>query len=212
MLSALFYPKVNFEETFIPYIYKEIWFDALYADVLNQQKNMTIIDVGANIGIVTDHMRPYAKKIYAIEPSTEHFEALAKNKEYNKWNNVELFKLALADRDGEMYLNMNLGNRTCHSLVTDWRFNEGEKVKTMRFDTFMKENKIDKVDFVKFDVEGAEDMILRSEGFINIVDKIKAIEVEFHYQTYPELIKHMEKLGFTGRRYDCSAIVILFVK
>jgi len=211
-LSALFYPKVNFDETFIPYIYKEIWFDLIYADVLNQQKDMVIMDVGANIGIVTDHMRPHAKKIYAIEPAAEHFEALTKNKEFNEWDNVELFKLALADRDGEMELNLNLGNRTCHSLVTDWRFKQTEKVKTMRFDTFMKENKIKEIDFVKFDVEGAEDMILRSEGFINVADKIKAIEIEFHYQTFPDLVAHMEKLGFKGRRYDCSSIVILFTR
>jgi FkbM family methyltransferase len=211
-LKALFYPDVPFEQTFIPYIYKEVYFDGLYVDVLNQKKDMVIIDVGANIGIITDVMRPYAKKIYAIEPATEHFEALKKNKEYNHWDNVEIFKMAMSNKDGEGKLSLNLKNRTCHSMINDWRFGKTEKVKMIRFDTFMKENKIKEVDFVKFDVEGAEDMILRSEGFINIAKKIKAIEVEFHFKTFPDLIKHMESLGFSGRRYDSSSIVVLFTR
>ena len=212
MLKALFYPDVNFDELFIPYIYKEIYFDGIYVDALNQKKDLTIIDVGANIGIVTDHMRPYAKIIHAIEPSTEHFEALEKNKEFNKWDNVKVHKLAIADRDGEMNLNLNSKNRTCHSLDMEWADKLTEKVKTMRFDTFLKENKIKEVDFCKFDVEGAEDLILRGEGFVNVAEKFKAIEVEFHYKTYPLLIEHMQKLGFQARRFDCSAVVVLFFR
>ena len=211
MLKGLFYPDVNFEELFIPYIYKEIYFDGVYVDILNERKDMVIMDVGANIGIVTDYMRPHAKKIYSIEPSTEHFEALKKNKEFNKWDNVEIFKMALADKDGEMNLNLNEKNRTCHSLTLDYK-QKGEMVKTMRFDTFMKKNKIKEVDFCKFDVEGAEDMILRSEGFINVADKIKSIEVEFHFPSFPSLIEHMQKLGYRARRYDCSAVVVLFTR
>jgi len=209
MLKALFYPDVNFDSLFIPYIYKEIYFDGIYVDVLNQKKDIVIMDVGSNIGIVTDYMRPYAKKIYALEPAGEHFEALRKNKEFNKWANVEVFKLAIADKDGEMILNHNNENKTCHSLTLDYK-QGGEPVKTVRFDTFLKENKIDKVDFCKFDVEGAEDMILRSEGFINIAEKIKAIEVEFHRPTFPALIEHMQSLGYNVKRFNCSAVVCLF--
>ena len=84
------------------------------------------MDVGANCGIVTHYMRDYAKQIYAIEPSTEHYEALAKNKEFNKWDNVKTFKMAIGSMDGEMVLNLNTQNRTCHSLVLG--SNEGGEV------------------------------------------------------------------------------------
>lgn len=210
-LKALFYPDVPFDSLYIPYIYKEIYLDGLYIDIFNQKKDMTVLDVGANIGIVTQYMRPYSKVIHAIEPSSEHFKALKKNKEYNGWDNVEVHKIAIADRDGEMTLNKNTSNRTCHSLTLDYN-QGGEKVETMRFDTFLKENKIDQVDFCKFDVEGAEDMILRSDGFVNVAEKFKAIEVEFHFPTWQELVKHMDKLGFAARRYDSSAIIVLFTR
>ena len=209
MLKALFYPDVPFDTLFIPYIYKEIYFDGVYIDVLNGRKDMVIMDVGANIGVTVQHFKDHAKKVYAIEPSPEHFEALKKNVEFNKWDNVELFNLALADKDGEMTLNQNDKNRTCNSIVLDYG-GTGVKVKTMAFDTFFEKNKIEKVDFCKFDVEGAEDLILRSEGFKKVCEKIKAIEIEFHFSTWPLLAQYLESLGYTARRYNTDAIIILF--
>lgn len=226
-LKALFYPDVNFESLFIPHIYREIYFDKIYADVFvnKQPGSMTIMDVGANIGIVTQFMQPYAKKLYAIEPSSEHFEALAKNKEFNNWDNVKIFKVALANKDGETELLKKPDNRTMDSIVMGKRSPDGslvfpmrtrhphgdpEVVKTMTMDTFFKENKITEVDFIKFDVEGAEDMILRSEGFKKVASRIKNIEIEFHFPDWQNLVGLLVGLGFRARQYKCSAIVFLF--
>lgn len=217
MLGALYYPKgteekpISFESLFIPYIYKEIYFEGVYVDVLNNRTDMVIMDVGANIGVVTQYMRDHAKKVYAIEPSPEHFEALKTNKEFNKWDNVEVHNLALADKDGEMVLHQLDTNRTCNSLINNYG-DEGVKVPTLAFDSFMEKNGIDTVDFCKFDVEGAEDMILRSEGFKKVADRVKAIEVEFHYPTWPQLVEYMTSLGYSARRYQTSAIIILFTR
>jgi len=231
-LGALFYPNVPFETLYIPYIYNEIYLDGVYNDVLNQQHDMTILDVGANIGIVTQFMREHAKKVYAIEPSPEHFEALKKNKEFNEWDNVELFNIALADKDGEMEFSLNIGNRTMNTLIigeelpsgahkvkgTNYDITtpghpyvQGLKVKTMAIDTFFKQNKIKHVDFMKFDVEGAEDMILRSDGFKKVYKDITAIEIEFHFPNWKDLVKYLLNLGYEARQYPCSATVLLFV-
>jgi FkbM family methyltransferase len=238
-LGGLFFPvetngkKIAFDSLFIPYIYKEIYFECLYVDILNGKSDMTIIDVGSNCGITVQHFRDYAKKVYAIEPSPEHFEALQMNKEFNKWDNVELFNVAIADKDGEMELTMNDYNRTMNSLnigkkIEDNKYETNSRVpgiegfikakgynnrvvvKTVAMDTFFNDNHITKCDFMKFDVEGAEDMILRSEGFKKVKDKVIAIEVEFHYPNWQELVKYMIGLGYEARRYDSSAVVILF--
>jgi len=216
-LGALFYPKgtdenpIKFDNLFIPYIYKEIYIEGLYIDILNTKKDMTIMDLGANLGIVTQYMLDNAKKIYAIEPSTEHFEALQKNKEYNNWDNVETFNVAFADKDGEMQLNYLPANRTSHSLVNDYK-QGGQTVKTVAFDTFFEQNKIEHIDFIKSDVEGAEDLIYRSEGFLKVAPKIDAIMMEMHYPTFPKLVEHMMSLGYKAKRYDSSAVVILFYR
>ena len=218
-LGSLFYPtqdkdgnKISFDNLFIPFIYKEIYLEGVYVDLMNNKQDLTILDIGANIGITVQYFREYAKKIYALEPSSEHFAALKKNKEFNNWDNVEIFDVALSDKDGEAMLSYNIANRTCNSITND--YGQGsEKVKTVAFDTFFKENKIDKIDFCKFDVEGAEDIILRSESFKKVADKISAIEVEFHHPNYPDLVKYMmEEFGFEARRYPSSAIIVLFSK
>lgn len=241
-LGGLFYPTkdqkgldVPFDSLFIPYIYKEIYFEGVYIDILNGQKDMTIVDVGANIGVTVDHFRHHAKKVYAIEPSPEHFAALKKNKEFNKWDNVEIFNVALADRNGEMDFSQNTNNRTMNSLIvgkemgehrheikTDFAepgiaidavgYQDQIKVKTQTIDSFFEENKITKVDFMKFDPEGAEDMILCSEGFRKIADKVKTIEIEFHFPNWMNLVQYMESLGYESRRYQSSAIIVLFVR
>lgn len=221
-LGATFFPtkdqkgaSIPWESLFIPYIYKEIWMEGVYVDILSERKDLVIVDIGANIGITVDHFRKYAKKVYAVEPSPEHFAALAKNKEFNKWDNVELFNYALADKDGEMEFHQSVGNRTMNSLTTSalpGRFNEDIKVKTKSIDHFFEEAGIDQVDFMKFDPEGAEDMILRSEGFRKIAPKVKAIEVEFHFPTWQNLVQYMIDLGYQAKRYEASAIIVLFTR
>jgi len=124
---------------------------------------------------------------------------------------VDIFNFAIAGKDGEVTMHKLDNNRTCNSYTNDYG-GESEKVKAVAFDTFFKENKIDSVDFVKFDVEGAEDDILFSPGFLSVAPKIKAIEIEFHKPTFPNIVKHLMNLGYTARRYDCSAVVILFTR
>lgn len=79
-------------------------------------------------------------------------------------------------------------------------------------DTFFEQNGIESVDFMKFDPEGAEELILYSEGFKKVAHKIIAIECEFHHGDWPELVKHLQGLGFTARRYESSAIIVLFTR
>jgi len=217
MLGALFYPKgtienpIRFDSLYIPWIYKEIYFDKVYADIFNKNRDIVVVDVGANIGIVTQFMRNYSKKVYAIEPASEHFEALAKNKDFNCWDNVEVFKLAIADRDGEMTLNKNNKNRTGHSLTTNFKQGK-ELVETMTMNTFFTKNDINSVDFMKLDVEGAEDLILRSEGFKKVASKIRAIEVEIHFKARYKLVEYMTEIGYQAKRYLKSGTIVLYTR
>jgi FkbM family methyltransferase len=178
-----------------------------------EKKDPVIVDVGSNIGITVQHFREHAAKVYAIEPSSEHFEALKKNKEFNNWDNVEIFNCAIADKDGEMELRLFGSNRTSHSLV--FKKQDGEEtemVPTKKLTTFFKENNITHVDFMKFDVEGAEELILPSDDFAEASKIIDNIEIEFHYQDFTKHVNHLIELGYQARRYSCSAVVVDFNK
>jgi len=224
MLNALFYPgedkagtKIPFDKLFVPYIYQEIYFDGIYLDVVNQlehggkkKEDITIVDIGANIGVVTQYLRDFGK-VYSVEPSGEHFEALKKNKDFNKWDNVEVFNYAISDKDGEADLRLFDSNRTSHSIV--FQAQEGEEVdhvKTKSMTSFFKDAGIKHVDFMKFDVEGAEELILPSDDFKEALQMIDNIEIEFHFPDFTKHVNALIKAGYTARRYNCSAIVIDF--
>lgn len=222
-LKALFYPsadrngrEIPFDSLFIPYIYNEIYFDGVYLDVVNSLqhtvKDPVIVDVGANIGVVTQYLRQFGK-VYSVEPSVEHFEALKKNKEFNNWDNVELFNYAIADKDGEMDFHHNEDNLTCNSLVMGFRNEHADKVKTRGMMDFFKEADIKHVDFMKFDVEGAEEIIIPSEQFAEAMQLTDAIEIAFHLPDFTKHLDIMRKIGFkSARRYQCSEILFLFTK
>ena len=220
-LSALYYPKgteekpIAFESLFIPAIYHEIYYDAVYLDIVNQLKNtkkkedVTIVDLGANCGIVTQYLREFGN-VYSVEPSSEHFEALKENKRFNKWDNVKLYNYAIADKDGEMTIHHNVDNLTCNSLVLKFAHETESKVKTKKLTSFFREAGIKHVDFMKFDVEGAEDIILPSADFKKASKMIDCIEIEFHFPDFPKHINRLIKMGYTARRYNCSAVVVAF--
>ena len=69
------------------------------------KEGMTVIDVGANIGITTVTI---AKKIggkgkvYAFEPLSGYFDVLKKNLSANGLKNAKAFELALVDRVGRI--------------------------------------------------------------------------------------------------------------
>lgn len=217
-LGAIFYPTedingktIPFDTLYLPYIWREIYFEGLYVDIVNQRKDMVILDVGSQIGLTVKYFREHATRVVAVEPSGENFKALKANKDHNKWDNVDLFNVALADKDGDMMLNTLEQNRTCHSLINDYH-QGGEKVKTWTFETLFKKAKLKHVDFMKADVEGAEDMIFRSEAFKKVMPMIDAMELEFHYPTWPKLVEYICSLGYKARRYESSAVVVLFHK
>lgn len=193
-MKALFYPDVPFETLYIPHIYREIYFDNIYNIPL--YNDMTVLDVGANIGIATQYLRERVKAVYSLEPSPEHYEALLANKVFNEWENVETHNLALADYTGWATLNRFNVNRTCNSIVFDRDTSDKVEVKTIRLDDFLESCKIEHVDFMKLDVEGAEDMIIRGEGFQNVTAKIDSLMVEFHLPNWLELWGILKGLGY----------------
>lgn len=218
MLNALFYPgNVPFDKLFIPAIYHEIYYDSVYLDVINvldkEKKDPIIVDLGANIGITVQYFRDHAKKVYAVEPTTENYEALKQNKKFNHWDNVELFKLAISSQDGEGEMRIYSKNHTSNSLVfRDPIDREFETVKTQKLMTFLNENKIKHVDFMKMDIEGSERALLMSPDFEEASKIIDNVFVEFHDSSFPIQVNHMIDLGYKARRYPCGAVVVDFAK
>ena len=214
MLNAIFFPKLQhsfspFEALWIPEILQELWIKKVYDSIFTDRTDMVVIDAGANVGLATQYFYDHCKQIYSIEPSPENFEALAKNKEVNEWNKVKLYNKALANHNGNAKLNINSGNRTSNSITNEYGHGQ-EIIETITIDTIFKENNIESLDFLKMDIEGAEDQVIESEGFKEVAPKIKAMIVEYHNGGWERLHDIITQLGFQSKREATPTVNFLY--
>lgn len=141
------------------------------------KKDMTVIDCGANIGLASIFFKDWAKEIYALEPSSRNYECLVENTK--QYENIKPFQVGLAARTSYEWLKTNNGNPIAESL-----FGNGspiEHVKLFSIEDFMNEQKIEHVDLLKMDTEGAEYLVFPSTAFGKVAHKIDYIVGEAHY-------------------------------
>jgi FkbM family methyltransferase len=130
-----------------------------------------IFDIGANVGATVAAMTAYIPecRIYAFEPSRLNFEYLSNMIAHNQLANCQAFQLALGSTAGEVDFLANLDSGSASHLsfegVTLGGANERVLLKTV--DQVVSELKLDRLDFVKIDVEGFEsDVLLGAEAAI----------------------------------------------
>lgn len=150
--------------------------DQYYAKQLIRD-NDTIIDAGALIGdfsCYVNYLYPKAK-IYAFEPSPMVFKLLKQNTEI-RTNNIFCFNQALSNKNGEAELNVSKditlwgGDNLKESKIRkqkDQNHLKQEHITTITIDSFVQQNKLVNVNFIKIDTEGFEKEIL--EGAVQTI-------------------------------------------
>ena len=127
--------------------------------------NFVFLDIGANIGgytlFVAANAGPNAR-ILAIEPQPEIFERLIFNIRLNRFLSVKALNCAVADRDGDITLFVAARNKgeTSMRIVNADSAGEQIRVPAKTLLGIVNEEKFERIDAVKLDVEGAEDLIL----------------------------------------------------
>lgn len=143
-----------------------------------------IIDGGANIGkysLILNKIIPDST-IYSFEPVTDTFEILKQN--VKDFNNIIHVNKGLFNENCTKEINIFSSNT--HSSIYDIEGISYSPLKKTNIDLisgddFMAENKIEKIDFLKLDLEGAEYNAL--EGFSKNLKagNIRLIQFEFGY-------------------------------
>ena len=183
MSHALFF-NPPLEEHFLGHQMSEIYKDRIYNPFLFGKKDLTIIDVGSNIGLTSYYFSQFGT-VYALEPSTESYDLALQMLAYNGITNVHMIKKALYIEKGKFPLFDPTGkydNRTMRSLHSSM---DGGKVAPEMVDTItltdlFSENDIKHVDLFKMDVEGSEYEIFGHTTFAEVADKIDVIVGETH--------------------------------
>ncbi len=174
------------------------WFEA-------EREDPVIIDAGAHIGLATVYFKWLypGSSITAFEPNPELFRLLERNVANNQLSNVTLVPAALGKHDAETKFWID---------ATDWRWwsvgstnpgawNGEQKVqkeitvKSVKLYDFVQ--KMDRVDLLKMDIEGAESAVIR--GLKEQLEKVEQMIFEFHPVSganLAELKAFLEKRGY----------------
>jgi FkbM family methyltransferase len=172
----------------------------------NLSKGGIFIDIGAHYGFYTLLAGNLNKssKILAFEPAPVNFQILKQNVELNNLQNVELFNLAVSDKNEVRKFKITEASDSCsfyeHPLASTI---EQIDVKTATLDSILK-GPIDAEVLIKIDAEGHEFNVL--EGMENLLrnslPKLKLI-VEYNPNLLEradrkpgELVSRLFELGF----------------
>ena len=142
------------------------YFDAVERDMLASRlrDGFTFIDVGANIGAYSLFVAARAgrgARILAVEPQPEIFARLAFNIAQNPFGTVKAVACALADKPGELTLFIDQTNRGESSVrIVNSSASTAVKVPAMTLLALVEGEGYERIDAIKLDVEGAEDIIL----------------------------------------------------
>ena len=156
--------------------------DNLY-DFLKDYKDLTIIDIGANIGLFSIYVSPIAKTVYAIEPTPSHFSLLNEVLLTANVKNVEPHQLGVYTENGTIDFNIHDNNSTMNSFVRHKSFPHGKQVvqvQTKTLPTLIDDLKCGVVDFVKMDIEGLETELILHPSFQDVKDRVRAFHIEVH--------------------------------
>lgn len=124
----------------------------------------TFLDIGANIGAYALFVAALAgprARILAVEPQPDVFDRLTYNIAQNPFGTVKAVACAVADKAGELTLFVDPRNRGESSLKIVGT-NEGARIRVpaVTLLDLARSEGIDRIDAIKLDVEGAEDLIL----------------------------------------------------
>jgi FkbM family methyltransferase len=120
---------------------------------------MVALDIGANIGAHTLRLAKLvgaAGRVYAFEPTSWAYAKLQHNAALNAGYQLTLEKIGLADFDGTRRL--RIGTRFLLNRGKE-DFDE-EDIRFMRLDDYLAGQAVERVDFVKIDVDGFDYKVL----------------------------------------------------
>ncbi|MFC2087423.1 FkbM family methyltransferase [Bacteroidota bacterium] len=136
-----------------------------------------ILDIGANIGIMTKHLSKHFKQasVLAFEPIPSNVSTLKRIIQFYRLENVEIKELALSDKNGEAEMILPVLKGVKKQGLSHMNVHENEKgikfkVKTKRLDDIDEVKQI-KVLAIKLDVENHEFFVLQGARQILKRDK-----------------------------------------
>lgn len=156
---------------------------ALYLDYAHLQPGQTVLDLGAYAGGAAFHFSRAVGpegRVFAFEPDPRSYDCLRRNIALHHLDNVIADPRGVWSRSGRV---MFQAEGSMGSAVVDASARSSDtklSIEVVSLSDFCQEHAIEKVDFVKMDVEGSEGAIL--EGAADFIRQHHpAMIIEVHY-------------------------------
>jgi FkbM family methyltransferase len=164
--------------------------------------SMTVIEGGANHGVTAIAIAKAVGKqgyVHAFEPVPEYFEALQRNVSRNRIENINIYNLALSDRNSSLRFYKH-GEGSGVTLTDDA---ETIRVQATALPAFLAEHDIARIDFINLDCEGSELLIFRKARSL-LKKQAPPIFCEVHRdylktlnQSVQDFVMFLQSLGYT---------------
>ena len=169
-IKTVSFQNVKFELHIEDWIQQNIYFVGAYEraelNLLNRHlsENSVFVDIGANFGLyslVASQKITNSGKIICFEPFPKNYAALKKNISLNGISYITSENIALGDKKDELSLYYQPTEKNLGMVSANFMENSKTiEVDVMSFDEYVNENGIDKIDFIKIDVEGFENQVI----------------------------------------------------
>ena len=175
------------------------------------QPGWTVVDAGANFGWHAIHLAKHVGpegKVFAFEPIPPSFQELTENTALNACGQLQACAMALGSVEDTISLYLpatHLGAGAASQFL-----DTGEKVwvPMVRLDAFLEREGVDRVDFIKADIEGGELNLLRgAQGLLARCHPVILLEiVDIHCRRFghtpEEVIAFLTERGYRGLFID----------
>ncbi len=160
------------------------------------EENDTVIDVGANIGAVTLLAAHKLKKgkVYSFEPTPELLIHLRENMNLNNYSKKVIIEpIAVSDQIGSCTFVTGAQSEVNHLLVKNDNKQKSITVPTTTLDYYCSTHKLNTIQVLKVDVEGAEPLVIKGAKklFTNGAIDIMLFELNLHmsnFATTPQML------------------------
>jgi len=184
--ESLFYPPPYFSSDFRP------------------KSGDIVFDIGASIGSITlvmSKMVGDSGRVYSFEPAT--FMSLQKNISANHLENCTVIPKAVSNTNGQVEIRILDSTQTSSIMMKkapDGRHFTTRTIESITLDSFVESNAIEKVDFIKMDIEGAEEVAIL--GACRTIERFhpKWSIASYHHPgnepQHPKLVKLLRDFGY----------------
>jgi FkbM family methyltransferase len=178
------------------------------ASVFKPRFGETVVDVGAYVGRYTlksSKAVGLSGKVISIEADPDNFQILKKNLILNNRQNVIPLNIAASNHEGQvkLYKRASGGWHSLYPLYPEKTHSmKYVEVRSRPLDNVLKELSINKVDWIKIDVEGAEPLVLEGLKETCAQNKNLRIIIEVTPRNEKQITSILKSMNYTMKKLE----------